>query len=56
MLPINAFIKVAFLVFSSFVGKFGSNPNFPKKKMVPETGAWISLLLLLLLASIFWLL
>ena len=30
MLQINAFIKVAFLFFSSLVEKFGSNPKFPK--------------------------
>ena len=42
MLPSNAFIKVAFK--KSLVGKFVSNPKFPKK-LVPETWAWISLLL-----------
>ena len=31
MLPINAFINVAFLFFSGLVRKFGSNPKLPKK-------------------------
>ena len=30
MLLINAFIKVAFLFFSSLFRKFGLNPKFPK--------------------------
>ena len=38
VLPIDAFIKVAFLVFSSLVRKLGSNPKFPKI-FVPETVA-----------------
>ena len=44
MLPINAFIRVALFFSSSLVEIFGSNPKVPKK-LVPETWAWISLLL-----------
>ena len=55
MFLIDAFIKVAFLFFQVWSEKFSSNPKF-RKKVVPETGAWISLLLLLSLALMFLLL
>ena len=43
MLPINAFIEVAFLFFQVWLGNLAQIPS--SQKLVPETGACISLLL-----------